>query len=250
MLLLIIFFAGCDDDKPNPIELRNVEGTSLTILFDSETPAYSYALQGGDGNYMVLSENAEIVTAEMISSIDFRLEAKSIGETKVIITDGSQNILTLHVNITYLTHRFVVAAHDVYIDGDDLTGNEKKAIQQKQLAEIPVKPGGGYKFVFTDYENRSGEAIVYPEKYGSNGIETTFEERKISIDEANKITRPGYEIVINEEKRLLVLSNYHPSARFSMPVPVALFEDVTSKVQVEYPRAESVRTAQVIEMKR
>ncbi|MDD4631855.1 MAG: hypothetical protein PHQ77_06385 [Proteiniphilum sp.] len=249
LFLGTINFVGCnDDDNLKPIELRDREGTSISIFYPPAS-GYSFSLQGGDGNYKIISENPEVVTAEMISSVDFRLEAKSIGEAKVTITDNSQNILTLNVSIIYETINIVIEAHDVFIDGGDLTGNEKKAIQEKQLVEIPVKVGGGYKFIYTDYEDedRGGKAIVYPEKFGSNGIETTFKKKRITIDETTNSFTIGFEIDINNEKRLLVLSRYYPSTKSEALVPIALFEDVTSKVQVEYPKAESVFTAQVIE---
>jgi hypothetical protein len=96
VLSLVICFAGCDDDNLKPIELKDREGTSISIFFPNSS-WYSFSLQGGDGNYKIISENTEVVTAEMISSVDFRLEAKSIGEAKVIVSDNSQNILTLNV---------------------------------------------------------------------------------------------------------------------------------------------------------
>ncbi len=250
LLSLIICFAGCgDDDKLKPIELRGSEGATISIFYPGST-GYSFSLQGGDGNYEIISENTEVVTAEMISPTDFSLEAKSIGETRVIITDNSQNILILDVHIKYLTNQIIIGAHDVFIEGGDLTGNEVKAIREKQLAEIPVKAGGGYKFIFTDYDEDGdvvgGKAIVYPEKFGSNGIETTFKRRRITIG-----ATIGYEIDINNERRLLVLNRYYPSTRAGdyLP-PMALFEDITSKVQSEYPKAESVVTAQVIDTRR
>jgi hypothetical protein len=248
ILLSIINFTSCnDDEKLRPIELKDIDGAAIIIRFNSETPAYSYALQGGDGNYKIESENKEVVTAEMISSVDFRLEAKSIGETTVTIMDNSQNILTLSVSVEYESHNFVITSHDVFIVGDDLTGNEKKAIREKQLAEIPIKTGGGYEFIFTDYKAGKGKAILYPEKFGSNGIETTFQQQRLNT-EGSEATTWGYEVVINDEKRLFVMNKYSPSTR-DMFVPIALYEDVTSNVQVEYPKAESVITAQVIEVK-
>lgn len=141
-------------------------------------------------------------------------------------------------------------SHDIYIEGGDLTGNEVKAIREKQLAEIPVKVGRGYELIYTDYEDGNrvgGKAIIYPEKFGSNGIETTFKEKRFTIDETANISTIGYEININNEKRLLALNIYYPSTKSGdyLP-PIALFEDITAKVQDKYPKAESVFTAQVI----
>ncbi len=250
VLFFIICFTGCnDDDKLNPIELKDITETNITILFNTETPVHTYTLQGGDGNYKIKSENSEIVTAELISPINFRLEAKSIGEATVTITDNSQNILKLSIYIKYESHRFVIKAHDVFIVGDNLTENEKMAIKEKQLAEILVKIGGGYEFVYTDPANKKGNACIYTDPVSAVRIETTFEDKCIENQDNPGTTVRGYEVQINDKKRLLVIDRYFPSSRSDAMVSLALFEDVTSKVQVEFPNAESVFTAQVVELK-
>ena len=169
LFLFTINFTGCEDhDNLKPIELKDREGTSISIFYPPASSGYSFPLQGGDGKYKIISENTEIVTAEMISAVDFQ-----------------------------------------------------------------------------DENRVGGKAIIYPEKVGSKGIETTFKEKKIIIDETAKISTIGYEIDINNEKRLLFLNKYYPSTKALNPTPIALFEDITTKVQKEYPKAESVFTAQV-----
>lgn len=126
--------------------------------------------------------------------------------------------------------------HDVSVIGGGLTGNEVKAIRKQELVRIPVKVGGGYKFIFTDAPNNKGEAVIYPETFGSGGIETTFEVRRFE-DESETL---GCEVAMGNEKRLFIIGNY--KTRAILRLPVALKEDVTGKVQAEYPKAEQVYT--------
>lgn len=244
-----IFFACSDDDDLKPITLKDREETTFTLSYPNDTK-YSFPVQGGDGNYSVQSGDEGVVKTKMISDIDFSLEIVGLGETNVTVTDNSKNSLVLNVVVDYETYGFAIKLHDVSVYGDDLTVNEMKAIRKKQLDEIPVKIGGGYKFIFTDRENSKGKAVIYPQTFGYDGTETTFEMIVVK-DEASTSYR-GYEVVINNEKRTLILSRYYPSGVTTMStesVTMALMEDVTLKVQEEYPKAEMVYSSQVIEIK-
>jgi len=256
LLFLFIFgIVGCSDENLTPITLTNQEGTTINLTPEEE---YNLYLQGGDGSYSVQSSNDKIVIAEMISHVELRLMAIGTGETTVIITDNSQNILILNVQIDYRTLNFVVTECYVTIRGDDLTENEKNAIREKQLAQIPVKVGGGYKFIFTEVANQKGKAIIYTDTFDSNGIETTFEfKAAINQGESGSIP-PAFEVIIDNEKRVFFLDssgNYSQSnqmitqraLRESPPPRIfALQEVVTPKVQIEYPKAEFVFTSQVV----
>ena len=127
---------------------------------------------------------------------------------------------------------------DVTIFGDDLTENEKIEIREKQLAEIPVKAGGGYKFIYTDAAGRKGKAVIYADTFGSDGIETTFEEKEFESPYTPNVFSSGYEIVIGNEKRIFIFG--------ALGVPALIREDVTPKVQVEYPQAKLVYTSQIL----
>ncbi|MCL1942374.1 MAG: pilus assembly protein N-terminal domain-containing protein [Candidatus Azobacteroides sp.] len=244
--LFIISFAGCSNDDLSPITLKGQDNTTLTIRltdFTSEN-GYSFPLQGGDGSYSVKSSNDKIVTAEMISPVDLRLIPINIGETTVTITDNSRNILILNIQVDFATQDIVIRERTVTIFGEGLTENEKKAITEEQLAQIPVKVGGGYRFIFTDVVGKKGKAVIYTDTFGSDGIETTFEYKEFESIYAPDVVSHGYEVVINNEKRIFILGIYQGQSTSSYRV--ALMEDVTPKVQVEYPQAESVYTAQLI----
>lgn len=245
-----LFFACSDDDDDlKPITLKDQEDTTISFSYPNDTK-YSFPVQGGDGNYSVQSGDEGVVKAEMISVIDFRLEIIGLGETTVAVTDNSNNSLVLNVVVDYTTHGFSIRLHDIAVIGDDLTGNEKKAIGEAQLVRIPVKVGGGYKFIFTDPDNNKGKAIIYTDTYGGTGIETTFEYKVIENETSSSYR--GYELVINNEKRTFILSRYYPSGVTTMStenITMALMEDVTLKVQEEYPKAEMVYTSQVVEIK-
>lgn len=245
LFLLSLCLLSCsDDDNIKPITLKDQDETTIRLWYPTNT-GYSFPLQGGDGHYSVKSGNDKVVIAEMISSIDLSLKAVGIGETTVTITDNSQNTLTLIINVTYETERFVVKKNDIIVLGGDLTDNEKKAIREKYIAEIPVKVNGGYEFIFTDLPNRKGKAIVYADNIGNDGIETTFEIKEIVDNSIPESTKWGYEVVINNEKRLFVQGRYVPSTKSIDPTPIALMEDITQKVKKEYPKAELVYTSQV-----
>ncbi|MCL1937756.1 MAG: hypothetical protein FWF52_05095 [Candidatus Azobacteroides sp.] len=242
LALFIISFAGCSSDNLSPITLKSQDDTTIymRLTYFTIENGYIFPLQGGDGSYSVKSNNDKIVTAEMASPVDLHLMPIDIGETTVTITDNSQNILILNIRVDYETRNCVVRSCDVTIFGDDLAENEKKEIREKQLAEIPVKVGGGYKFIYTDAPARKGKAVIYADTFGSDGIETTFEEKEFeSIYVPNAVSR-GYEIVIGNEKRIFIF------AASGVPSLIELREDVTPKVQVEYSLAELVYTSQII----
>lgn len=246
LILLAIGFVGCSDDADsNPITLKDREGTTFTLIYPGAATGYSYALQGGNGNYSVKSANEDVVKAEMTGSVDFRIKTINTGKTTVTITDNSQNTLVLDITVDYETYNFKIKLHDAIVIGDDLTTNEKKAIEEKVLADIPVKVGGGYKFIFTDRETSTGKAIIYTEVFGGTGIETTFEYKKLSYESGSSTW--GYEIFLNNEKRLLFINRYYPSTKSDQVVPIALVEDVTEKIKREFPKVDHVGSFQVID---
>lgn len=240
--VIVLILSSCNDDNPSPISLKDREDRTIRLTYPNENE-YSFSLQGGDGNYSVKVVDDKVVKAEMVSAVDFRLKVIAIGETTVTIMDNSQNRLVLNIIVDYLTNRFVIVKHDIEIVGGDLTENEKQAIKEKYLAEIPVKEGGGYKFIYTETSNDS-KAIIYPDTYGDKGIETTFIIKE--LENAEGVKAEAYEVVIQDEKRIFVLQRYYPSTKMTPSYPVALIEDITKKVQVEYPKAELVFTSQVV----
>lgn len=250
LLLFLVTFNACNDDEElKPITLKDNEDiTTINLKFpDIEGNGYSFPLQGGDGYYSVLSDNKDVVTAEMISSIDLKLNIIGLGKTTVTITDNSNNILVLTVTVNYEIHRYKIKEQSVEIKGDDLTQNEIKAIKEKQLANIPVKVGGGYEFIFTDLANNKGQVIIYSETFGIEGKEYPFELKKIKSPIIPESSNWGYEVTINDEKRTFIRGRYYnTSTRLEIIVPLALLEDVTDKVKEEYPKVEATCTFQAI----
>lgn len=244
---LLGFISCSDDDNSTPITIKDYEGALIRLIYPSSTEnGISFILEGGDGNYSVKSGNDKIVTAVMLSATELCLKAISIGETIVTITDNANNILVLEIHTDYKTEGFIVKKHDIRIVGGDLTDNEKKAISQKYLSEIPVGIDGGYQFIFTEMPNNKGKAIIYPKTFGSEGIESTFEIIKIENDDIPESNEWGYEVVINNEKRVFIQGKYYHSTKSMLIPPMALYENVTQNVQKEYPKAELAYTSQLI----
>lgn len=238
-----ILFFSCSDDDLKPISLTDREGTTIRLTYPTNTNSYIFSLVGGDEKYSIKSGDDKIIKAEMASATDFRLTMVAIGETTVTVTDNSQNTLTLNIIVDYYTLGFTVVEHDIQIVGGDLTENEKKAIKEKYLSEIPVKVGGGYEFVYTNMTN-GGNAFIYHNAYESYRTETTFTIKELENSQGKKVQ--AYEVIIDNEKRVFVLQQYYPRRRELGPIDFALVEDITQKVQVEYPKAELVFTAQVV----
>lgn len=253
LIIISILFSGfsscSDDDNITPITLKDYEGTIIMLLYPSSSEdGTSFILEGGDGSYSVKSGDDKIVTAVMSSATELRLKAISVGETTITITDNANNMLVLDISTDYKTHNFIVKKHDIEIIGGDLTENEKKAISEKYIAEIPVNVDGGYKFIYTDIANNKGKTIIYPKLLGYEGMESTFEIVKIESSNIPQSAKWGYEVVINKKKRILVQGVYYPSVKSSESTRIALLEDITLKVQKEYPKAELVYTSQLVQM--
>lgn len=251
LAISILFYSCSDDDKIiSPIRLKDkITTINLTYSFSSDEADYYHLIEGGDGNYSVESDNNTIVSAEYLAPIkSLSLKVYGLGETTVTITDQSSNKLILTVVVDYRKECRVVKKHDIHIWGDDLTENEKKTISEEYLAQIPVKVGGGYDFIYNNVSNLKGKAIIYTDNYGNKGKETIFDIVKVSIPDGASMQ--GYEININGEKRTFIIGKYTPLTKAIAPVTVALMEDITKKVQIDYPKVEMVYTSQVIEVPR
>ena len=246
LLLVGATFDSCSDDDDNDkIQPIRINDGLVGIGLSYPSNPYICNLTGGDGNYTVESNDKEVVTVEMNSSVDFKINVIALGETTITITDQSQNTETLSVTVDYRNDKFAVKHLDITIVGD-LTENEKKAISEKYLSQVPVKVNGGYKFIYSEAPYDKGTVTIYPDVYEDKGVETTFEMKKTEYDYPN-ISNLAYEIVIDGEKRTFFRGYYKPSTRESEVRPKALMEDITAKVQVDYPNVKSVYTSQVVE---
>lgn len=254
VLIISTIFYACDNDNDGmmPIKLSYIEGTTIGLIFPNNNPI-GYTIEGGDGNYSVISDNPEIVSPKIIKLADISatdmnlsLEAKGLGTAKVNITDNSQNSLILNVIVDYAINAYEVKLIEIRVTGGDLTENQKNAIIENQLAENPVKVGGGYRFYHTDSPNKKGEVTVFKDTYGHNGVKTEFNIVEYEKPLYTNSYLWGYEFTADEIERTMVLGEYTKSTRNLAPRISALIEDVTEKVQVEYPQAESVIIYQVV----
>lgn len=250
--LCILFISSCNDDKSlTPISLKGTDTPDIKLNYPASS-AYTYTVQGGDGNYKVICNKPEVVEAKIetaASTADkvLSLTVQTLGDAIVTITDNSQNSLTVNVKVDYYTQAFVVNKHDVFIFGD-LHNSEKKAITEKALETIPVKVGGGYKFIYTDPKEPTGKVLVYKEKYGGEAIEGIFKIASATIGnpEIGEHEYHSYELTLPEEQRIFMLWVYQPSERSSMIPITAFYEDVKNKFISDYPLVERVYTAQVL----
>ena len=117
------------------------------------------------------------------------------------------------------------------------------------LLTIPVKTGGGYKFIYTDAEIARGKVLVYQEKFGNKAIEGSFERKSNEIENEQWGTRHiiSFDLTLPEQpKRTFIISEYIPSSRTSPIVLMAFFEDLKKTFTIDYPTVEQVYTEQVL----
>ena len=95
----------------------------------------------------------------MISSCDISIKALALGEAIITVRDQSGNTLDIHVIVDYYTDNYIVSKQDILLTGD-LKDSEKQTNKEKALATIPVKTGGGYKFIYTDAEIARGKVCL------------------------------------------------------------------------------------------
>ena len=241
LLLLGGTFYSCTDN----ITIEDGE-TSLSLFYPSFDKIYT--LKGGDHNYSIKSNSEEVVVVEMSSKSEFNVKVIGLGETTIMVTDKSKNTLDIDVNVGYQTIMYPIGKLDITIMGD-LSEEEKKAISEKYLAKTPVKAKGGYKFVHSIAPYNKGIVTIYKDTYGNDGIETTFEFKSGNCTEP-----PYYELLIDGEVRTFRERISDPpnidEMRFKnemIPLTLSLVEDITEKVQLEYPNAKFVQTSQVVE---
>ena len=210
IFLCSLVISSCSNDELAPISLKNRETANIKLNYPNNQ-TYSFPLQGGDGNYEISCDKPEIIETKMISSCDISIKALALGEAIITVKDQSGNTLDIHVIVDYYTDNYIVSKQDIFLTGD-LKDSEKQTIKEKALATIPVKTGGGYKFIYTDAEIARGKVLVYQEKFGDKAI----------------------------------ISEYIPSSRTSPIVLMAFFEDLKKTFTIDYPTVEQVYTEQVL----
>lgn len=176
--LLVLFSAfswtSCDkEDSGEPLSLVNIENNVTKLYYGSKG---GVTIIGGDGKYSFSSESP-LLKAEMTYSNYILFEPLGVGDATVIIKDSSGSSYVLKIAIAYKSGSIIVAKLDATVIGDNMTVGDQRELKEKALATIPVKVGGGYKFIYTEEEldGEKGIVLIYPDKYGDNGIKGTFE---------------------------------------------------------------------------
>lgn len=224
IFLCSLVISSCSNDELAPISLKNRETANIKLNYPNNQ-TYSFPLQGGDGNYEISCDKPEIIETKMISSCDISIKALALGEAIITVRDQSGNTLDIHVIVDYYTDNYIVSKQDILLTGD-LKDSEKQTIKEKALATIPVKTGGGYKFIYTDAEIARGKVLVFQEKFGDKAIEGSFERKSNEIENEQWGTRHiiSFDLTLPEQpKRTFIISEYIPSSRTSPIVLMAFF---------------------------
>ena len=247
ILSSIFSLTSCDKDTEEPLSLHLVENHTTKLYFGSTG---GVTITGGDGNYSFSCESP-LLKAEMTHSNYILFEPLGVGSATVIIKDLSGSSYILNVTIAYKTEKIVVAKLDATVAGNNMTVGDQKELKNKALATIPVKVGGAYKFVYTEGEDldaTKGTVFIYPEKYGDNGIEGTFDRAVVKGDNGSYLYMT-YTLHYGDINRTFILMNYSESALKSTPPGYIKFqfaEDLKEQYITAYPNVEQVYTSQVI----
>jgi len=247
---------SCDKDTEEPLALHDVENNSLELYYGAKG---GVTIVGGDGNYSFSTESP-LVKAEMTHSNYVLFEALNVGDATVTITDQSGHSCVLKIHIGYYSMNIVVAKLDATVVGDNMTVGEQKELKEKALATIPVKVGGGYKFVYTGKVNSSSSAedlnppknlvYIYPETYGKEPIEGTFEKNTIYKEgDGQNFSYSTYTLHYNGLNRTLLFLEYKSTGAVARSVEYRTYqlaEDLKEQYKTDYPNVEEVYTSQVI----
>ncbi len=251
--ILVILFStfsmiSCDKDSEEPLSLHQIENNTTKLYFGSKG---GVTIIGGDGKYSFSCESP-LLKAEMTYSNYISFEPLGVGDATVTIKDSSGDSYLLNVTIAYKTVNVVVAKLDATVVGDNLTVGAQKELKEKALATIPVKAGGGYSFIYTeseDLEKTKGTVIVYPEKFGDNGVEGTFEREIIKGDDSS-YSYTTYTLHYSNVDRTFIFMEYSEPVLKSAPTgyygQFQFAEDLKEQYKAEYPNVEQVYTSQVL----
>ena len=250
MWILFILFStfgwtSCDKESDGPLSLDLVENNATKLYYGSKG---GVTIIGGDGNYSFFCESP-LLKAEKTYSNYISFEPLGVGDATVKIKDSSGNSYILNVTIAYKTEKVVVSKLDATVVGDNMTVGNQKELKEKVLATIPVKVGGGYKFVYTeseDQEETKGTVFIYPDKFGDNGIEGTFERGIVKGDDGS-YSHIVYTLHYSDMNRTFVFMEYSlPTGKSSQYRAPQFAEDLKEQYTAAYPNVEQVYTSQVI----
>ena len=246
LFLLLPFFSlvSCNKKTSEPLSLDQIDNNTTKLYYGSTG---GVTIIGGDGKYSFSCESS-LLKAQMTYSNYISIEPLSIGDAAVTIKDESGNTYLLKVTVVYKTENIVVAKLDATVVGDNMTVASQKELKEKALATIPVKVGGGYRFVYTEGEDQDatkGIVFVYPDKFGTNGIEGTFER---AIDKPNDKNNSyiTYTLHYGDMNHTFIYPGDTTSASQSSKYPAQFSEDLKEQYKTAYPNLEKVYTSQII----
>lgn len=248
--VLLVILTGCSKDDDNkPIQLHYdiyndkpnpVEDNLVSLLFPASGKT-QLIIFGGDGHYAISNSDETVVNVTM-ESMHINITPLSTGNSTITITDNSGGLYTLNIKVLYRKSNFIIDKQDVVVIGDKLSEAQKTEIQQKAALTLPVKVNGGFSFIYNLYPQKGGEVSIYKDKYGENGIQSTFEEK---YTETESVGYRSFVIQIDGKKREFILNQYiAPKSKSDMIVPVAFIEILTDLFKADYPDVESVYTQQ------
>lgn len=250
LVILVSTFSiiSCDKDSEEPLSLNQIENNTTKLYYGSKG---GVTIIGGDGKYSFSCESP-LIKAEMTYSNYISFEPLGVGDATVTIKDSSGDSYLLKVTIAYKTENIVVSKLDATVVGDNMTVGNQKELKEKALATIPVKAGGGYRFIYTESEDlkkTKGDVIVYPEKFGDNGVEGTF-EREMVIGDDGSYSYMTYTLHYNNVTRTFIFMEYSESVLKSSPTnlfrQLQFAEDLKEQYKAEYPNVDRVYTSQVL----
>jgi hypothetical protein len=172
----------------------------------------------------------------MVSAVDMQLQVLAPGDAVVTVSDKSNHVLELQIHVDY-DRKTQISQCDVVVTGD-LTDEEMEVIRVEALLTIPAQVGGGYLFFpYTWADN--GTVMIYPDEFGTDGVESFFEVKRVSwiSPDGREGQGPACCISINGEDRTFFITK--PGYNY------ALCEDLTYRFKPGYPKLEQVYTEQV-----
>lgn len=229
-----LFAASCGKSEA-PLRLDGVYG-EMALTFPHA--AYGYAIKGGSGEYSVKSYNSSMLEVSVYGSM-LTVVTLAEGNTEIVIADGAGHTLSVPVSIKAQRQRMVVQKLYSRATGEKLDPADKSTIEARAEETIPVAPGGGFDFVFTHYDDDSGSpagtVTIYPEEYGSDGVEVPFVQVKV-VQETGSYTYFRFEA--GGRMRTYVISSFN-GVRAEI-AEMAFTEDLTWMFEDDYPDLENV----------
>ncbi len=248
--LVILFstfgWTSCDKDSAvEPLSLHQIENNATKLYYGSKG---GVTIIGGNGIYSFSCESS-LLKVEMTQSNYISFEPLGVGNATITIKDSSGDSYILNVTVTYKSEKIIMSKLDATVVGDNMTVGNQKELKEKVLATIPVKVGGGYKFVYTEGEEQyetKGIVFIYPDKYGYNGIEGTF--KRVMVKHADgSYPYITFTLHYNDVNRTFIFMEYsEPTVKSSQYHAYQFAEDLKEQYKTAYPNVEQLYTSQVI----